>query len=125
MPFKEISSQQTDTLLSALRSGNYNLLLGAGSSMDATNKLGQLPSGTQLKNDLCDLKSVNRNNSLQRVFALLTPTEVKQHIYNRFVNCTPGPTAKLISSFVWKRIFTWNIDDVLEQAYKVACTRFG
>lgn len=123
MSFKTISPEQHATFISALRSGQYNLLLGAGSSMDSSNSCGPLPSGNQLKNDLCKLKGVSDTYSLQRVFSLLTPAEIEEHVYRRFVHATPGPTATLISSFVWKRIFTWNIDDVLESAYRSKIAR--
>ena len=118
MAFKSITPDQHAAFLSALRAGHYNLLLGAGSSMDSRNSAGDLPSGNTLKNELCALKGVNQNNSLQRVFSLLKPDEITTYVTNRFVGAQAGPTAKLIGSFVWKRIFTWNIDDVLENLYK-------
>lgn len=117
MPFKTIRVDQMEAFRSGLKAGSYNLLLGAGASMDAKNELGDLPGGNALKNNLCKIKDVSEAYSLQRVFSLLNSQEVNEHVFQRFVNCVPGPTAKLISSFVWKRIFTWNIDDVLENAY--------
>ena len=118
MAFKKITQVQQASFVSGLRAGQYNLLLGAGSSMDSENRLGRLPSGTAFKDELCALKKVSVNYPLQRVYSLLKPDEVDKHVTPRFSGARPGPTAKLISSFVWKRIFTWNIDDVLEEAYK-------
>jgi hypothetical protein len=118
MGFKNISITQHASFLSSLRAGQYNLLLGAGASMDSQNSFGKYPSGTGFKNELCTLKSVSENYSLQRVYSLLKDHEVAKHVNSRFSGAQPGPTAKLISSFVWKRIFSWNIDDVLEVVYR-------
>lgn len=119
MTFKNATQEQINAFLSTLKSGQYNLLLGAGSSMDTTNAYGELPSGEAIKNELCDLKKVARSNTLQRAFSLLTPEEVEKNVTARFSNCVPGQTLKDLRKFIWKRIFTWNIDDAIQNEYKV------
>jgi hypothetical protein len=117
MPFKDITGKQEAAFVSSLRAGQYNLILGAGFSMDSKNAKGPLPSGDELLGDLA--KATNaRKSSLQRLYQLLTPTQVKELITDRFVGAVPGETAKLMGSFVWRRVFTWNVDDVLENLYK-------
>ncbi|MBO1326187.1 SIR2 family protein [Acetobacter sp. TBRC 12305] len=116
MPFKNITGKQEDAFVSSLRAGQYNLLLGAGFSMDSRNKKGILPSGDTLLGELADATSA-RKSSLQRLYQLLTPPLVQKLITNRFVDAQPGPTAKLMASFVWRRVFTWNVDDVIENVY--------
>lgn len=123
MPFKNITPEQKAAFVSALKAGQYNLLLGSGSSMDASNSFGRLPSGDGLKKELCTAKNVSENYSLQRVFSLLQPDEIDRLVTKRFLDCTPGKTAHLILSFIWKRIFTWNIDDVLEHEYATGNAR--
>ncbi len=76
-----------------------------------------MPSGTAFKEELCELKGANVNASLQKVFALLDASEIKKYVTERFVNCTPGPSLLSLSSFIWKRAFTFNIDDAVEAAY--------
>jgi len=117
MPFKDITGKQEDAFISSLRAGQYNLLLGAGFSMDSRNAKGQLPSGDTLLGELATA-TLARKSSLQWLYQLLTPVQVKELITDRFVEAQPGPTAKLMSSFVWRRVYTWNIDDVLENVYK-------
>ena len=117
MPFKDITGRQEAAFVSSLRAGQYNLLLGAGFSMDSKNAKGPLPSGDKLLGDLA--KATNaKPRSLQRLYQLLTPAQVKELITDRFVDAVPGETAKLMASFVWRRVFTWNVDDVLENLYK-------
>ena len=118
MAFKNITNAQKESFISALRAGQYNLLLGAGTSMDSQNHLGCLPSSSIFKNELCALKDISEKYSLQQVYSLLEPSEVDQYVTRRFSGAKPGPTAKLISSFIWKRIFCWNVDEVLEKAYE-------
>jgi hypothetical protein len=117
MPFKNITAKQEAAFLSALRVGRYNLLLGAGFSMDSSNSMGSLPSGPGLLSEFA--KATNaRPTSLQRLYDLLSPMQIKSMVTDRFTGCTPGDTAKLMSSFVWRRVFTWNVDDVLENLYQ-------
>jgi len=105
-------------LKGSVRAGEYNLFLGAGISLDAANAKGPLVSGGTLKDSLCKLTGARASSSLQRVFSGLTPHQVKEHITERFARCEPGPTALKFPSYLWRRIFTLNIDDVLEAAYK-------
>jgi hypothetical protein len=118
MPFEAISDEQHAAFISSLKSGQYNLLLGSGASMDSSNGKETLPSGTQFRNDLALLKKANAAQPLQKVFSLLNKGEIEEYVTKRFLYCTPGPTYLLLSSFIWKRAFTFNIDDAMETAYE-------
>ncbi|ENN87545.1 hypothetical protein RHSP_44368 [Rhizobium freirei PRF 81] len=117
MTFKNITSSQHDAFISSLAAGQYNLLLGAGASMDSRNAFGLLPSGESFKEELCGVTGAASKHSLQRVFSLLREDQIEPHVTKRFSECHPGPTPKLLSHFIWKRLFTWNIDDVIENEY--------
>ena len=114
----KLSAVKLAALKDSVRAGEYNLLLGAGISLDASNAMGPLPSGTILKEALCKLTGARASSSLQRVFSGLKPHQVKEHITDRFAQCTPGPTALKFPTFVWRRIFTLNVDNVLEAAFE-------
>jgi hypothetical protein len=115
--FKDITRDQFDLFLSSLKFGQYSLLLGAGSSADTKNSIWEMPIGEAYKDYLCKVTQASSKHSLQRVFGLLKPNQIEEHVTNRFKGCQPGQTSEGISKFVWKRIFTWNIDDVLENTY--------
>lgn len=114
-----------DKIEHGIRSGGYNLLLGAGVSLDSfsspnshsyRNK--KLPGAGTLTEDILALKpGVKKSSSLQRIFRTLNDAEIQDHITERFRETVPGETVKLITNFRWKRIFTLNIDDALENAY--------
>jgi hypothetical protein len=123
MPFESITPEQHEAFLSSLKWGQYNLLLGAGASVDSFNKIGLLPTGGTFKDELATLKSANKSQPLQRIFSLLTKKEIVDHVQRRFEGCTPGPTYELLSTFIWKRAFTFNIDDAMEAAYDLQAAK--
>ena len=106
------------SIKNSLLSGQYNLLLGSGISTDSYNKKGYLPQGEEIRRDLCALKGARQNSSLQRVYATLTPAEIQEHVIDRYLDSTSGPSLTKLTKFLWHRIFTFNIDDALEHAYK-------
>ena len=113
-----------DMLAASLKAGQYNLLLGSGISRDSRNRKGFLPSGETLRQELCQLKGAHKSSSLQRVYATLTSTEIQEHIVDRFIDCTPGNSVVKLAKFLWRRIFTFNVDDALENAtWKIAISR--
>ena len=116
--FEELTDQQHNAFKSSLRHGQYSLLLGSGISLDTTNARGVLPSAEALRRDLCTVKGAGPNTTLQRVFALLTEDEVASLVTDPFSDCSVGPSVSGLTSFVWKRIFTFNIDDAVENAYE-------
>ena len=120
MPFASISEDQNFFFKRALTAGHYTLLLGSGISTDSTNAKGPLPSADQLRLSLCKLKGAPETAPLQQVFSLLTPAETREHVTEHFLNCTPGPSLTQFPAFIWRRAFTFNIDDALESAYSDA-----
>ena len=120
MPFASISDDQHYFFRRALTAGHYTLLLGSGISTDSTNAKGHLPTANQLRLALSKLKGASDTAPLQQVFPLLTPAEIREHVTEHFINCTPGPSLTKFPAFIWRRAFTFNIDDALESAYSDA-----
>ena len=115
-----ISDDQWRLVGEAIGAGRYNLLLGAGVSLDSPSGLPgrDCPSAGQLVAELGDvLPNMRRGASLQRLKRAMTPEQVGEHITKRFAGCGAGPTVRAIAGFRWKRIFTLNVDDALERAY--------
>ena len=102
----------------SLKAGEYSLLLGAAASLGSKNAAGQdIPLADDYRVELCKLKGAKTSHALQRVYQTLDEHEVAQHVTARFSGCRPGPVLKTIPSFIWRRIYTLNIDDALEAAY--------
>lgn len=102
-----------------IRTGNYSLLIGAGASYGGINRHGNpLPLGGEYAEELCRLKGVPPSTPLQRVFNLLTDVERQHLLIDRFSGCTPSAALSAIPHFLWKRIFSLNVDDALQAAYE-------
>jgi hypothetical protein len=113
-----MTPEQLDRAAISLRAGDYNLLLGAAASLGSMNAKGEdVPLAEPFKLELCKIKSAKTGHSLQRIYQTLTAEEVEKHVTQRFSGCVPGAALRAIPTFLWRRIFTLNIDDALEAAY--------
>lgn len=104
----------------SLKAGRYNLLLGAGVSLDSISGIPseKCPSAGTLRNILQrELPDVRDGSSLNRLFRAMTDEQTESLITKRFSLCQPGPSVEAITKFRWRRIFTLNVDDALEAAY--------
>lgn len=102
-----------------LLSGSYNLLLGSGVSLDSENGRGEkLRDSEQLRLDLCKITGAPDATKLHRVYPLLTDPQRDEELVKRFSDCQPGPSLRDVPRFLWRRAFTFNIDDVLEKVYE-------
>ena len=112
---ENLISEFSNTLLE----GSYNLLLGSGVSLDSKNGSGQrLRSSEELRRELCRITGASDDTSLTRAYALLTPRQRYDELEVKFSNCQPGPSVQYIPQFLWRRLLSFNIDDVIENLYK-------
>lgn len=117
----DLTADQRGALAASVKSGEYNLFLGAGVSLDSRGADGQfLPSGTRFRTELADATSMRASASLQRAYSALSPAQVKELLSDRFHPSVSGLSLRAIPTFVWRRVFTLNIDDALEHAYETS-----
>ena len=101
-----------------LFAGKYNLLLGSGVSLKSRVRSGAFLRGTeQLRRDICALTNTGTGTSLSRAYCLLTDQQRQTELVDKYSNCQPGAELLPLSRCLWKRIFTFNIDDVVEALY--------
>lgn len=114
-----IESSVAHRVRDALFGQRYNLLLGAGVSLDSTDRHGyQLLSSEDLRKNLCGLTGSRDSSPLWRVAGLLEPSQVEIYLTQAYLGCKAGPTLKALTQFAWRTAFTLNIDDALENAYE-------
>ena len=101
-----------------LFAGKYNLLLGSGVSLSSRDRNGAFLRGTEkLRQDICELTGARAGTSLSRAYSLLTEQQRRAELIDRYSNCQPGEELFPLHKCLWKRIFTFNIDDVIESLY--------
>ncbi len=125
---KFISDVQLDQIVQGLIRRDYDLLLGAGASIDAIGGDGRpLPDGKTLSRDLLqafDVKVKDNNVDLKLAYEVIGSGKNKDgksiwdYFFQRFTNCKPN-WQRLLCEFDWNRIWTLNIDDVIERAYEI------
>ena len=115
-----------DQVAQGLSQGEYFLLLGAGSSVGAIGGNGDpLPTGEGLRDALIKRFGIDTGGdtlSLGQIYSYLQITEPKQaNMFLRewFTDCHPS-WQPILAEFNWKRVWTLNIDDVIEKSYQQA-----
>ncbi len=113
-----IPEELLTTFQNTLFRGNYNLLLGSGVSIDSTNGDREiLRSSNKLRLHLCKITGAPEDTLLPRVYALLDTKQKEQEIVKHYNRCVPGPSVQNIPNYLWRRLFTFNVDDVIENLY--------
>lgn len=118
-----VSSELISTLARGIANGEYSLLVGAGATAGAEGGDGQpLPTGPELRRELVQrfqLGASAEQAPLQRVFSAAAkkdPEALAELLVARFTRTTPTWQRRL-AEFPWERVWTLNIDDVLEQVF--------
>lgn len=122
-----ISIEDRERLLRGLHEGKYNLLLGAGSSYGALGGDGEeLKDGVTLARQICSEFKLELNSDESKRLPLVYEEAETEHkaafhhwLKRRFVGCKPTWQHRIFG-FYWKRIWTFNIDDVLENSFGLA-----
>lgn len=118
MPVSPLSESQTAAFIQSMKRGGYSLLLGAGVCLDSTNAAGDpLPSGNSLRTRLCSITGAPDGTSLSRVAGLLERHQIDLELTKRFSGCKGGASVREIPHYLWRHIYTFNIDDVLQNTY--------
>lgn len=121
--FTALGSEHTNLIRETVRSGRYSLLLGAGFSASSHSSDGTaLPIGGQLVREIEQLFNLPQDKYTLSMLAgaarHIDAAKLNAYFYRRFSDCAASVDAKLLSTFVWRSVFTLNIDDVLVDAYK-------
>ena len=116
-------------LREVLLNGNPMLFLGAGFSYGSKNSYGDMATGNTLKNEIYNIfvkdtiedsyeKEV-KQFTLQELCGFVNDhlkkkDELKSYLIKRFQDVEPTSFHYLLSKYPWKKIYTVNIDDLVE-----------
>lgn len=126
MPFG-VDERVWNAFLAGIARGTYHLLLGAGASADGRDYFDTpLPVGSSLAKDLVREFTIPSNGDigLPRAYDAAKrrrrrnePTDVDGYLAERFTGCAAPPWFSQLVEVRWRRIWTLNIDDTLDDAY--------
>lgn len=119
-----LSEEEKNNLLRGIFEGKYNLLLGAGASYGCRGGDGvELKDGASTAKEIAKDFKLEMNDSEASNLALAYEEAestdkplLNKWLKDRFTNCTSTWQSGLFK-FDWDRIWTFNIDDVLEHAF--------
>lgn len=112
-------------LLNRIKRGQVVLFLGAGVSVGSTNRKGKSPPmAAELAAELSSESGIpfHADDDLSTV-ASNAQRRLGEHAYwsflkERYQNCRPSQSLKVLANYPWRRIYTLNIDDALEVAFR-------
>jgi len=112
-------------LAKKIQHGKVMLLLGAGASVGCSNRLGESPplGGrlTEILADSCGMQ-MDPGDELQTVAGnareILGDMQFFELLRKYYLHCTPSDSLKRLSRYYFSRIYTLNIDDALEAAFR-------
>ncbi|MCI8297015.1 MAG: SIR2 family protein [Lachnospiraceae bacterium] len=108
------------------------LFLGAGFSVGASNGFGEIPLGDTLKDEIIErflpeeVSEAEREEiskySLQEVCEYIDEevgdhARLREYLKERFKNVEPAGFHYKLTAYPWKKIYTVNIDDLVERVY--------
>ena len=79
-------------------------------------------SAETLRSSICLKKGINQSSSLQRAYSILTSIEVKDMLIDEYTCLSPGTSLIRLPQYIWRRLFTFNVDNVAEELYKKSPT---
>ena len=121
-----LTTRQLRFLKTAARNGSYHVLLGAGASYGAHNRHGEVPTAQALVKALAkaypDVPINVEEDTLMRAYqrSVLgsSPEAVWRFLKKVFGDVEHAEWFTDLISLPWKRVWTLNVDDAVEQAYR-------
>jgi hypothetical protein len=120
----DFNSQELKLLLRQFEKGNVVLFAGAGFSVGAKNSLGtDPPLGAQLAKVLasqCGWQHEGEELGVvyEQAQKHLGSQGMNDTLRSLYKNCVPAAWHYIVPKLFWYRIYTTNVDDVLENSYK-------
>jgi len=125
-PFEEMKQEDWEALIEGMVRHDYHLLVGAGINKDCTGGDGRpIPNSNALASQLVtefSLKTNGEDVDLKRAYENIEELHDRhgrnrsQYFEARFSNCTPSWQGSIFN-LGWRRIWTLNVDDILENAF--------
>lgn len=117
----EIKEEDANYLRRSIELGEVVLVLGAGASFTSKNARGEpVKQADGLADRLAERAGMTRSNEtltdvLEAVYPrIISKVQRDAILTDEYLKCVPSSELSTALDFVWKRLYTWNIDDALE-----------
>ncbi|MBP2537586.1 SIR2 family protein [Agrobacterium tumefaciens] len=124
-----IAEHNGNLLRKAVTDGNVVLLLGAGTSATSLNAQGQkVKLGKALAAELANMSGLPYSGEdlpdvIQAVRPRISEVQLHQLFTKEFTRIIPAAELNDLLQYSWQRIYTWNIDDAIENVRSSAQLR--
>ena len=116
-----LSSSDENYLARQIQTGQALLVLGAGASLDCKNRAGSpVKTAPELARLLCEESGLSYGGeSLSTVYEAvrgvrLSDVQINNLLKREYSNVSPSDELKGLFSVSWRRVYTFNIDDAIE-----------
>lgn len=115
-----IGDHDSNLLQKAVKDGNTVLLLGAGTSATSLNAQGQpVKLGKALASELAEMAGFPYANEelpdvIQAVGSRISGIQLHHLFRKEFTRIVPSAELEELLQYSWRRLYTWNIDDAIE-----------
>lgn len=116
----DIGEFDSNLLQKAVKDGNAVLLLGAGTSATSRNAQGQnIKLGKAIAAELAEMAGLPYANEdlpdvIQAVGQRISEVRLHQLFTKEFTRVAPSAELNELFQYSWRRLYTWNIDDAIE-----------
>lgn len=116
-------------ILEGVKKGSIVLVLGAGANFGSKNrKKQQISFANQLSERIaqeCGLeyRGENLDDVSTAASEIIGQERLDRILIDEFRYCTPSDSLKKLFNYTWRRLYTWNYDDALEEAVKSSAQR--
>lgn len=116
--FEGLSENDKRRLCDFLINKRVSLFLGSGVSLDSEGATGKMKSAGQLRKDLVSLNQLPETASLQQAYSVMVPDQVRAEITEHYTCSLVGPTVTRLARQPWRRVYTLNVDNCFEFAFR-------
>ena len=115
-----IAAEDASFLIQQIRLGEAIVVLGAGASVGGHNQQGQpIKGGKQLAQLLAERVGIeysdeSLSDTYEAVKQRLSDVQLHRLLSEEYTGTTAGPAVRKLLRFAWRRLYTFNVDDSLD-----------
>ena len=116
--FEELDDSERRRLCDTMINKRVSLFLGSGISLDSKGPHVQMKSAENLRKDLVNLNDLPASATLPQAYSVMTQEQIQEKITTHYTCSVPGPTVMRLAQNPWRRVYTLNVDNCFETAFR-------